>query len=309
MNFSVDEMKGKEYRGLKNRTVSAEVGCAVIVNDAGEILICQRGRKGSCPYLYEFPGGKAESGENIKDCIKREIMEELSVSVDVYSELFTGFYSYPEIDANLHFYAAKLKSGQEPKLNEHFHMEWTLPSEIMKFEFCPGDAEFIEKLACGDIKVSEYMKGSDNFEKGASETSESFDMPEKTAKGLKFKAIHQNFNVRRLDESLEFYKKALGLKEKRRKIGENSSFILVYLANDENDFEIELTWLSNRKEAYNLGDNEFHLAFSVKDFDAALKLHRDMECVCFENQEMGIYFISDPDGYWIEIVPEKASKP
>ena len=56
---------------------------------------------------------------------------------------------------------------------------------------------------------------------------------------------------------------------------------------------------------YNLGDNEFHLAFAVDDMEAALALHKEMNCVCFENKDMGIYFIEDPDGYWLEIVPAK----
>ena len=57
---------------------------------------------------------------------------------------------------------------------------------------------------------------------------------------------------------------------------------------------------------YNLGDNEIHLAFTTDDMDAAHKKHREMDCICFENPEMGIYFIHDPDGYWIEIVPVRA---
>lgn len=54
---------------------------------------------------------------------------------------------------------------------------------------------------------------------------------------------------------------------------------------------------------YNLGDNEFHLAFRVEDFDGAYNLHKEMGCICYENKEMGIYFIADPDNYWIEILP------
>ena len=56
---------------------------------------------------------------------------------------------------------------------------------------------------------------------------------------------------------------------------------------------------------YNLGDNEIHLAFAVDDIDAALARHKKMNCVCYENTNMGVYFIEDPDGYWIEIIPQK----
>ena len=56
---------------------------------------------------------------------------------------------------------------------------------------------------------------------------------------------------------------------------------------------------------YNLGDNEIHLAFTADDYDAAYAKHKEMGCICFENPKMGIYFISDPDGYWLEIIPAK----
>ena len=120
---------------------------------------------------------------------------------------------------------------------------------------------------------------------------------------MKFRMIHENYNVLDLDRSLEFYEKALGLKEKRRIEDEDGSFIIVYISNDISDFELELTWLRDRKEPYDIGDEEFHLAFSTDDFDGAHRLHEEMGCICFENKEMGIYFIKDPDGYWLEIVP------
>ena len=48
-----------------------------------------------------------------------------------------------------------------------------------------------------------------------------------------------------------------------------------------------------------------HLAFTVDDFDAAFRRHKEMGVVCYENAAMGIYFIEDPDGYWVEIFPER----
>lgn len=122
---------------------------------------------------------------------------------------------------------------------------------------------------------------------------------------MKFKMIHENYNVFDLDRSKAFYEKALGLTEVRRITAPDGSFIIVYLANEESDFQLELTWLRDMDRPYNLGDCEFHLAFQVKDFDAAHALHKEMGCICFENEAMGIYFIQDPDGYWLEIVPEK----
>lgn len=115
--------------------------------------------------------------------------------------------------------------------------------------------------------------------------------------------IHENYNVADLEISLAFYEKALGLTETRRKTGEG--FTIVYIANEASDFELELTQLDAHPQAYNLGECEFHLAFRVDDYEAAHKLHEEMGCICFENPDMGIYFIQDPDGYWLEIVPQR----
>ena len=120
---------------------------------------------------------------------------------------------------------------------------------------------------------------------------------------MKFRMYHENYNVFDLKRSLEFYEKALGLTEQRRKEAADGSFIIVYVGNDQTDFQLELTWLRDRKEPYNLGDEEFHLAFETDDYEAAHKLHSEMGCICFENKDMCIYFIQDPDGYWLEIVP------
>lgn len=122
---------------------------------------------------------------------------------------------------------------------------------------------------------------------------------------MKFKMIHENFNVTDLEVSMAFYEKALGLKEVRRKPAKDGSHILVYLANEESDFELELTWLADHPQKYDLGEEEFHLAFRTDDFEAAHALHEEMGCIAFENHEMGIYFITDPDGYWLEILPER----
>jgi len=119
---------------------------------------------------------------------------------------------------------------------------------------------------------------------------------------MNFKMVHENYNVSNLETSLEFYEEALGLKEVRRNAHED--FIIVYIANEQSDFELELTWLKEHPEKYNLGECEFHLAFKVDDYESAYKKHSEMGCVCFENKEMGIYFIQDPDGYWLEIIPE-----
>ena len=114
---------------------------------------------------------------------------------------------------------------------------------------------------------------------------------------------HFNFNVLDLEKSLNFYNDTLGLKPIREKLANDGSFKLVYLGDGSSDFSLELTWLRDRTEPYNLGECEFHLAFISDEFEQLHKKHKDMGVICFENEAMGIYFISDPDGYWIEIVP------
>ena len=120
---------------------------------------------------------------------------------------------------------------------------------------------------------------------------------------MRFTFAHNNINVLDLDKSLAFYYKALGLVEAERL--EMPGFTIVYLGDGTNSHLLELTWMHDRKEAYNLGDNEVHLAFHVDDMEAAYALHREMGCICYENKEMGLYFISDPDGYWSEVVQKK----
>ena len=119
---------------------------------------------------------------------------------------------------------------------------------------------------------------------------------------MTFQIAHNNFNVLDLNKSLDFYKKALGLTEYSRKKAEDGSFILVFLGDGITSHQIELTWLRDRTEPYNLGDNEIHLCFKTDNYDAAYKSHKEMDCICYENPAMGLYFISDPDGYWLEIV-------
>ena len=104
---------------------------------------------------------------------------------------------------------------------------------------------------------------------------------------------------------MAFYEAALGLQEVRRKEAEDGSFILVFLGDGVTDHQLELTWLRDRTEPYDLGDNEIHLALVVDDFTAAYNHHQKMGCICYENKAMGIYFINDPDGYWIEIIPQR----
>ena len=115
---------------------------------------------------------------------------------------------------------------------------------------------------------------------------------------------HFNFNVLDLDRSLAFYKEALGLTPAREKNAADGSFKLVFLKDGEDSpFQLELTWMKDRTEPYDLGEEEFHLAFLTDQYDQLHARHQAMGCISLENPSMGVYFIQDPDGYWIEIVP------
>ena len=116
-----------------------------------------------------------------------------------------------------------------------------------------------------------------------------------------FKMVHNNLNVSNLEKSLAFYREALDMQEVRRV--EQEAFTIVFLSDGQSDYRLELTCLHDHPQAYDLGENEIHLAFSAADYAAAHARHAEMGCICYENPAMGIYFIEDPDGYWLEIVP------
>ena len=120
---------------------------------------------------------------------------------------------------------------------------------------------------------------------------------------MEFKFAHNNINVLDLDKSLSFYKEALGLTEVRRL--ERPGFILVFLSDRQTSHQLELTWLKDRTKPYNLGDNEIHIAFFVDDYEKAYEFHKEKGWICHENAAMGLYFIADPDGYWLEVLPAK----
>lgn len=117
---------------------------------------------------------------------------------------------------------------------------------------------------------------------------------------MAFTFAHTNLNVKNLTESLAFYEKALGLHEVRRK--ETANFTLAFLGDGTTAHTLELTWLKDHPQPYELGENEMHIAFRAGDYTAAHALHQEMGCICYENKEIGIYFIEDPDGYWLEIL-------
>jgi len=122
---------------------------------------------------------------------------------------------------------------------------------------------------------------------------------------MNFRIDHVNLNVADMGRTLEFYEKALGFKEVRGVDPGDGSFLIKYVSDGKNNYYIEFTWLKDKEGPYELGDNETHIAIRTPDYDEAYKLHSQMGIICYENKSMGIYFIEDPDGYWLEICPER----
>ena len=122
------------------------VSAAIIKNEKGEILICQRGQGGSCAFLWEFPGGKEEEAESPESCLIRECREELSVCIEVNRLFLTTFYSYPDGDLYFSFFYATIVSGSL-NMKVHRALKWVLPCELENHNFCPADTTVIRRLA------------------------------------------------------------------------------------------------------------------------------------------------------------------
>lgn len=122
---------------------------------------------------------------------------------------------------------------------------------------------------------------------------------------MEFKFAHTNLNVKNLAASIAFYEAALGLSVDHIIRPDHGNFELCFMTDGTTPYQLELTCLKDHPQPYELGENETHLCFVVDDYAAAHETHAKMGCICFENEAMGLYFIEDPDGYWLEIVPSK----
>ena len=116
-----------------------------------------------------------------------------------------------------------------------------------------------------------------------------------------FKIDHTNINVMDMDRSIDFYKRAFDMEVVKTKESSTKRYKLAFLKAPKSDYMIELTWLREQKEPYDLGSNETHICFEAEDFEAAHERHQEMHCICYENKDMGVYFVVDPDGYWMEV--------
>ena len=118
---------------------------AALIWDEGRFMICQRPAHKARGLLWEFVGGKVESGETFQEALVRECREELGITVRV-DDLFTQVdHIYPDIHIRLSLYHCSIAQGV-PKLLEHADLKWILPSQIPDFDFCPADKDILELI-------------------------------------------------------------------------------------------------------------------------------------------------------------------
>ena len=99
---------------------------------------------------------------------------------------------------------------------------------------------------------------------------------------------HFNIDVTNLEQSIRFYETALGLHEANRKVATDGSFILVYMADEHSNFLLELTWLRDHPQPYELGENESHLCLRVEgDYDEVRKFIKKWDVYVMKIQRWG----------------------
>jgi 8-oxo-dGTP diphosphatase len=108
-------------------------------------MICQRPAHKARGLLYEFVGGKVESGETLQQALIRECREELAVTVAVGDVFMEVLHEYPDITVQLILFNATIAEGI-PQMLEHVDIRWILPAEIPNYDFCPADEEILKKL-------------------------------------------------------------------------------------------------------------------------------------------------------------------
>ena len=122
-----------------------EVVAALIWQD-DKFMICQRPAHKARGLLWEFVGGKVESGENKEQALIRECREELAVTLSVGDIFMDVVHEYPDLAVHLTLFNATIAKGEPQKL-EHNDIKWIMPSEIPNYEFCPADEEILKKIS------------------------------------------------------------------------------------------------------------------------------------------------------------------
>ena len=118
---------------------------AALIWDGDRFLICQRPAHKARGLLWEFVGGKVESGEEKEAALIRECREELDITVSVKDVFMEVVHEYPDLTVHLTLFNASIAEGT-PKLLEHNAIAWITPEEIPNFDFCPADEEILNRI-------------------------------------------------------------------------------------------------------------------------------------------------------------------
>ena len=118
---------------------------AALIWDGDKFMICQRPANKARALLWEFVGGKVESGETKEQALIRECQEELAVTLSVGDVFMDIVHEYPDITVHLTLFNATIAEGEPQKL-EHNDIKWITPSEISNYEFCPADEEILARI-------------------------------------------------------------------------------------------------------------------------------------------------------------------
>ena len=118
---------------------------AALIWDKDKFMICQRPAHKARGLLWEFVGGKVESGETKEQALIRECQEELSVTLSVGDVFMDVIHEYPDLTVHLTLFNATIAEGV-PQMIEHYDIKWITPSEIQNYDFCPADEEILAKI-------------------------------------------------------------------------------------------------------------------------------------------------------------------
>jgi len=118
---------------------------AAVVETGGRFLVTRRPKGVHLEGVWEFPGGKCDPGEALRDCLARELREELDVASQAGEEIFTTTHAYPDRTIELHFFRCELLGEPRPQLGQE--MRWVTREELAGLDFPPADAELIQTLA------------------------------------------------------------------------------------------------------------------------------------------------------------------
>jgi len=118
---------------------------AALIRRGGKFMICQRPAHKARGLLWEFVGGKLETGETKEQALIRECREELAVTISVGDVFMEVVHEYPDLTVHLTLFNAAITEGEPQKL-EHNDIRWITPREITNYDFCPADQEILEKI-------------------------------------------------------------------------------------------------------------------------------------------------------------------